>query len=1629
MICASIANKIHLEFFKWEFSILAFLLLIALLIGRGKHVKRALLFLLITLPLLVNVCLVHWEAVLFLKKETTEFTRILIAWVPTLSVLLTVLYSTLWGMWRGFRKSAIYLLHSVCAAGLCIGLYFFFIKSAKFDEWLLKIADSVTGGSLAAKLDVSAECATLRDVLAEWLPSKLDYGQEINLILRDNGAYLMTLVDAAYSIVFAFVACFLHEVLVFLLFIVYHIAYPERRYKKRKNKMFAENKVDRSYKKHAAGGGVIGFVRGLVASVLALSVTGSALYIVAGTGSGTMRGYSFEDEQFDLNYSIYRSIEDYGSSGIFKVLNAFKDTDDTPYYLFAVDLVFSGKLVDENNDINANIKLRKELSAYVSFARDTLGLLLKYGEDDIKPIISGQDTSGATDKIVNVMTDARFQAEFENLIDNFESQTYIINFALSAVNSIVCNLDDTRFASKLGEKNKEMLKVLFKPGYLTPVIPDDRIKLQNGVSSDYKLPSIGVSKIFEKEDVKLLYRMVASILSSDEEQSSIELVDSLLPQISELTMLHPERKAEFNPVLGRLYCFLANAYLSDEEGDGVKYSDVLNANVSWVDEINSLVTVASDGIELYQTVQASKEDGEMNKVLSLFDETAENYEQNMAKYDGVSAAISNSKLIGTVLATDYVGDKLGGVFASVSENIYIPENIVYENTFGANGTEYGELHKILNGFRLLGSKENRELLEKATGDEEMQFADMLNLLSQAANSADKNGVTLSNYMTDSVLMRSLISSVMLENAGETLYIPSSVLERDKKNEPVNIIEKNTLSQLFESLTKEEVKNAIVDFVDGKTEAGELLKNDAVLDMLMLKNGILEGTVSQVLLKELEGNEFVIIPRALENVDAWLTDKNVNGELYNLARAVRESGLDFEKFLKGQESEESEDELLDELLAMKPEAMDSLFASDVLYYTVSEHVRTNDLTVGDGFELIIPNSVTELLQNDVLDLLIKRKELKAIFVQASTLQLSSESSSDDILRQLVRNKSVVSESSVISASMAYFLSNPDRAEKNTLELPEKFKNAGQKTALTENRNQEVEMWQCELIALVSAMDTVFGISADENDEFTLNSETLNEKLELLIPDLSKVENHDTGATKLDVCCDSAIMLLNITRHLDKNLFDKWGSAVIKDEYRNNAKNADGCYPKSELKALIDSMTVFGLTDETGNKTGNIMHIHGATLRENAENSLTSMNEKRDDLGGKSGLDAVYPSVIISSMVTEELDKAFTASIINSSVRDAMKNEKGIYTKAELSACIDALNVLALSEGQKPSELLKNVSFADLKNIAGTPEKLSTLYRSGLVAGSITKSIQNAVSSNSMLSDHVKAYEKRNGGNLKEFSVYREIEVQTLMNLLGEDKEVGAFELESASAIKANLADENGRIKSYLLAASLTENLIGKESLAVPESVVGFADGIIAPNELNALLDAFTALYGDEPLGSWNAEFERVPTPEQYEKVLGSVVIRATLTRTVCTENSGELLVSASSVNIENRVIKDSVLGSLALSPTERVSVVAKEQLQAVLDVLNVFGKDGSFALPRVTSQTVNELSGMSDGDLNIYLKCDVLRFRVSGVIKDMVAYNPTWNEWWRDSVRFEQVVNIANQSREPSKEVLSAEKIKEFIRYF
>lgn len=971
---------IDFGFVKWELVAFSVLLTITAVLACKKRYKGALIFFAVTVSIVAEELLFRYLVVWGMENPSAAI-RLAVSWGPTYLFVKILLCSTLFGIWRGFRKSAILAVQAVCAAGVSLGLFLICTSVTQFDAWLLQTINACMGGESALQrlLGVSEECATVRQVLVEYLPAQLGYGNELALILRDNGAYLMTLADAAFRIVFAIVAYIVYQFLVFILYIVYHIAYPERRYKRKKNRLFADNKTPNSYRKRRLAGGLIGLTRGLAVGLISMSLLGSVFFIAAGgTGKGELEEYSFGDERYDFAYSTYRSIESYGAQGIFKLLNAMQGTDRSPYYLFAADLIFSGQLNDEYNGISEHIKFRKELGAYTGFARQTVQLLMQYGEAEIKPILLGQKGGAeAMNAIVGIMAKPQFQTEFEKLIDDFDAQTYVINLALSAVNSIVCNIDETSFASSVNETNREMLKLLFKPGYLSNVIPDERAMLEAGETATQ--PHIGLNKIFTKNDVKVLYRMAVTLLSAEYSgtEAILQLTTDLLPQLEQLSMLQSSRKQEFDPVLGRLYCFLANAYLTTD-GVGVRYADIADANVSWVDEINRLVAVAGNGITLYRNV-AAVEGTAVDKLLSIFDEDNVAYADNIALYDGTCAAITDSKLLGFVLDTDYMHNLIGNLFVSVSTDMYIPQKIAFTDTADA----HGELYQFLYGIRLLASKQNRAILEAAAGGD-VAFADMLNMLAGAVENADAQGNTLSDYMTESVLMRSLLSIVMLEKAGDVLYVPPSVLERDRSGQIVNLIEKATLQELFEAFAKPSVRETVQGFVDGTAEVGTVLKNEELLDVLLTGNGILEGTVSKALLSALENSD-VVIPRALESVDGWISD-GTPGELYKIVRAVRLSGLDFEAFLDDQNA----DALLEQILAIDEEGMSALLDSDVLYYTVSEFVQNDELTLGDGFALIVPNSVKRIVPNDSVDTLIDRKELRAIFTQLSGLELSADS---------------------------------------------------------------------------------------------------------------------------------------------------------------------------------------------------------------------------------------------------------------------------------------------------------------------------------------------------------------------------------------------------------------------------------------------------------------------------------------------------------------------------------------------------------------------------------------------------------------------------------------------------------------
>ena len=79
----------------------------------------------------------------------------------------------------------------------------------------------------------------------------------------------------------------------------------------------------------------VGATRGLIAATLVLSLMGSGLYtLTGGKGKGTLEEHTFDDPMIQEAYDSYRSVEKYGSTGIFKVLNAFSNKEGTPYYLF-----------------------------------------------------------------------------------------------------------------------------------------------------------------------------------------------------------------------------------------------------------------------------------------------------------------------------------------------------------------------------------------------------------------------------------------------------------------------------------------------------------------------------------------------------------------------------------------------------------------------------------------------------------------------------------------------------------------------------------------------------------------------------------------------------------------------------------------------------------------------------------------------------------------------------------------------------------------------------------------------------------------------------------------------------------------------------------------------------------------------------------------------------------------------------------------------------------------------------------------------------------------------------------------------------------------------------------------------
>ena len=148
----------------------------------------------------------------------TQSLNLILTYVPTLLFLFIVIVSTIVGLIRGFRKSSILAIQALITA---IIIFVVMVGDSKTDLNIVNFVNKFGGSDtfLQNKLGVSETNKTLKEILIEYIPKQMDFGDGVALIVRENGAYLYELVNLTYRIILAFIACIFYLLLVLFLLV------------------------------------------------------------------------------------------------------------------------------------------------------------------------------------------------------------------------------------------------------------------------------------------------------------------------------------------------------------------------------------------------------------------------------------------------------------------------------------------------------------------------------------------------------------------------------------------------------------------------------------------------------------------------------------------------------------------------------------------------------------------------------------------------------------------------------------------------------------------------------------------------------------------------------------------------------------------------------------------------------------------------------------------------------------------------------------------------------------------------------------------------------------------------------------------------------------------------------------------------------------------------------------------------------------------------------------------------------------------------------------------------------------------------------------------------------------------
>lgn len=1082
-----------------------------------------------------------------------ELISFIIAYGPTFIFILFLVAGLLWGFIRGFRKSIILFIQNLCLFLILVIIYINIINLPDLDTAIYGFADNVCslfGHSLNSLLNVSSTNTTLTGALSEILENQLGYGNIISIIINGQASYLDSWVIFSYRVIIAVIFYMFYIILEFVFYIIYLIFYSERKFKKKTANLHYNGNLDYPYQKRRLLGGLVGFVRGFLTSFITLSFIGSIYYIIGGgIGVKNTTEVKLNDPTLNTIYGVYDDFSNYGDKGIFKILNVFKDSNDTPYYLFISDILFSTKY--EVDGKLENVYFREELASYTNFIRNSLNLIGSYDKDLLTEILENGYTDEVNNKLVNVLINKDFQTEFKVLIADFEEGTYLINVSLEILTNYISNIDSL---GNIDSETKELLNILFTG--------------ENAIT---------LNDLVEAEDVKLALNLYLDILSVDtkdldDEETSLAYAKVIIPSLEKLSLFsEPDKINSHNALFLDLFNHLTTSLIPSDMSLKSTLTEDEITDINWYQELISLITGADNLIYFINDIYNPVYETAMEDFLGFLFNNVYNNTYNEQVMTSVVNLLSNSKILTKFIKeSGYIDLLIAGL--ETSYEINISPNVNLTNTYDEDGKllSYGELYNLLEIIKNIAKND----VAKNAFYQLLSFDGSLENLEDILMSLDvltypsSNETILSSLANSDILNYILTSFITSDELKElSIYIPESTKDSEVidntlyvkiKKDDLRIL-LNDLPIILNILNNYNLENiSINDF--------NLILEDERIYNVLTKDKIAEGTITNLFIKNISDESNLVLTETLKAVEYWLNGSEIKS-LYNI---INRTNLNLIDLLQ-------EDLTIDDLLELNLSSNDIniLLKSNLIYYNISNYLINEP-------DLVIPYDAYDRAIKDYLDgsafYPIKKEELSYALNKGISLL------NEDFNLYSIFNNLDALDSLIINATECYYLGN--NLDNSIISMPEAYLEGLTKESLTKKGNIYLET--NELRKLLEGIDAIYSIK--NNPNFTLadiNDDNIYNKFNML-------NDYYDYRTRLDVIYESAILSYTLSTKLNDILVpdllnNEYLACLLKDNIYNKEVivdlvtviNQNGIYDLSNLDLdyinnIIDTANIYTLS---------------------------------------------------------------------------------------------------------------------------------------------------------------------------------------------------------------------------------------------------------------------------------------------------------------------------------------------------------------------------------------------------------------------------------------------------------------------